>query len=155
MVAAPPRPRRFAAAPAAPHSKLVCFRVGGWRVGLSVDEVLGMFQSLPLIPTADAACAGEVQLPLGRVSVIDLRQQIGLARESERLLPTIVLVELRGELTALAVDLADEVIAVHPRAFLTQDLSALPLPARARTVTRYGDVFWLNLDELIAAPNAF
>jgi len=154
MVAAPPRPRRFAAAPVSPHSKLVCFRVGGWRVGLTVDEVLGMFQSMPLIPTADPDCAGEIQLPLGRVPVIDLRHRIGLTRGGERLLPAIVLVELRGEPTALAVDLADEVIAVHPRAFLTQDLSALPLPARARTVTRNGDVFWLNLNELYAAPFA-
>lgn len=154
MVAAPPRPRRAAAAPSAPLSKLVCFRLGSWRMGLTVDEIRGMFLSLPLIPTSEPAYAGEVQLPLGRVPVIDLRQQIGSRKSTDSLLPTVVLVELRGEPVALVVDLADEVIPVHPRALLKHDLSASPLPARARTVTRYGDVFWLNLNELVSTPSA-
>lgn len=153
MVAAPPRPRRSAAAPSAPSSKLVCFRLGGWRIGLTVDEVRGMFLGLPLIPTSDPAFAGEVQLPVGRVPVLDLRQQIGSKKSADGLLPTVVLVELHEELVALIVDFADEVIPVHPRALLKHDLSASPLPARARTVTRYGDVFWLNLNALTSTPS--
>lgn len=123
-------------------------------MGLTVDEVRGMFLSLPLIPTSDPAYAGEVQLPLGRIPVIDLRQQIGSKRPADGLLPTVVLVERHEELIALVVDLADEVITIHPRALLKHDLSASPLPARARTVTRYGDVFWLNLNELVSTPSA-
>ncbi|MCL4305241.1 chemotaxis protein CheW [bacterium] len=148
MVSAPPIRRRPAAAPAAPPTKLVCFRLGGWRVGLTVDEVRGLFVGLPLIPTSNPDYSGEVQLAFGRVPVLDMRHVIGTENSHRNGSATIALVDTVDGPLGLAFDHADEVIPVHPRAWLHQELSVAPLPVRARTVTRYGDVFWLNLDKL-------
>jgi len=145
MVAAPPRPNRRAAAPAAPSTKLVCFRLGSWRYALSVDEIQGLFTGLPLIPNTEQGYSGLVQLAQGRVPVMDLRKHT----DGSTILPTVALVENFGEPLALVFDFADEVIPVNPRGLLNTELACSPLPARARTVTKYGDVFWLNIRELI------
>ena len=145
MVAAPPRPNRRAAAPALPNTKLVCFRLGSWRYALSVDEIQGLFTGLPLIPNTEHGYSGLVQLSQGRVPVKDLRKDSA----NRSMLPTVALIDHQGEPLALVFDLADEVIPVNPRGLLNTELECSPLPARARTVTRYGDVFWLNIRELI------
>ena len=148
MVAEPPRARRRAAAPSAPATKLVCFRLGSWRYALSVDEVCGMFSHLPLIPNTEQGYSGLVQLADGRVPVLDLRHSKG---DNESLLPSVVVVERYGDKFALVFDLADEVIPVSPRGLLHSDLESVPLPSRARTVSRYGDVFWLDVNELVGS----
>ncbi|NUO18861.1 chemotaxis protein CheW [bacterium] len=146
MVASPPRPGRRAAAAASPNTKLVCFRLGSWRYALGVEEIQGLFSSVPLIPNTEEGYSGLVQLAQGRVPVIDLRR---CSASDTTILPTVALVENQGETLGLVFDLADEVIPVHGRGLLNTDLECSPLPARARTVTRYGDVFWLNVSELI------
>lgn len=147
MVAQPPRTSRRAAAQALPATKLVCFRLGSWRYALAVDEIKGLFNALPLIPNTEQGYSGMVQLAQERVPVLDLRKH-EVTTADETLLPTIALVERHGEALALVFDLADEVIPVNPRGLIHTDLACSPLPARARTVTRYGDVFWLNVNEL-------
>lgn len=146
MVASPPRHGRRAAA-SSPNTKLVCFRLGSWRYALDVEEIHGLFSSLPLIPNTEEGYSGMVQLAQGRVPVLDLRRNEVSAGSS--ILPAVALVDNHGESLALVFDLADEVIPVNGRGLLNSDLDCSPLPARARTVTRYGDVFWLNVPELI------
>ena len=145
MVAAPPRPNRRAAAPAAPSTKLVCFRLGIWRYALIVDEIQGLFTGLPLIPNTEQGYSGLVQLAQGRVPVMDLRKH---ANQSATL-PTVALVEYHGESLALVFDLADSFIPVKQRGLLNTELACSPMPARTRTVTRYADVFWLTIRDRI------
>lgn len=150
MLSAPPRQIRRAAAAASPPSKHVCFRVGSWRFALAVDEILGLYTGLPLIPSTDLRCSGLVQLPQGRVPVIDLRAP---AHQSH-ILPALALVENHGQSVALAFDFADEVLPVQARGWIAHNLEACPLPARGRTITRHGDVFWLNVHDLMSRMSA-
>jgi chemotaxis signal transduction protein len=147
MVAAPPRPVRRVAAVPAPAAKLVCFRLASWRFALAVDEVVGLYNNLPLIPNTEPGYAGLVQLKYGRIPVIDLRKSIGCEVEST-ILPAVAVIERYGENIGLVFDHPDEVIPVSPRGLLLFDLESAPLPARARAITRNGDVFWLNVHEL-------
>lgn len=138
--------RRIAASPA-PATKLVCFRLASWRFALAVDEVVGLHNNLPLIPSTVPGFAGLVQLKYCRIPVIDLRASIGHGIHTT-ILPAVAVVERYGKQIGLVFDHPDEVIAVSPRGLLLFDLEAAPLPARARTTTRHGDVFWLNVSEL-------
>ncbi|MCB1059950.1 MAG: chemotaxis protein CheW [Calditrichaeota bacterium] len=151
MVAAPPRPSRRAAASPAPATKLVCFRLASWRFALGVDEVVGLHNNLPLIPNTEQGFAGLVQLKYDRIPVIDLRTKLSNTAD-ESLLPAVAVVERFGQRIGLVFDHPDEVISVSPRGLLLFDLEIAPLPARARTTTRNGDVFWLNVNEL-TKPN--
>jgi len=112
-----------------------------------VDEIIGLYSDLPLIPNTEMGFEGLVQLKHGRFPVLDLRKQPRPSNQPT-LLPTLAVVEWHQEQIALVFDLADEVIPVNSRGLLNTDLQCSPLPARARTVTRQGDVFWLNLNEL-------
>lgn len=149
MVAAPPRPGRRAAAPSAAPSKYVCFRAGTWRYALAVDEIHGLYTGLPLIPSTEEGCTGVVQLPLGRIPVLDLRP---VSRQSENL-PSLALVVSQQQTVALVFEHADEVLPVQQRGWLSHSLDIAPLPSRARTITPRGDVFWLNVQEVIAKMN--
>lgn len=117
---------------------------------MTVDEVHGMFVGMPLIPTSKQGYSFEVQIATGRVPVRDLRGELMPQKNTSQELATVALVETWDGLIGLAFDHADEVIPVNPRAWAHHELDAFPFPARARSITRHGDVFWLDLKQLTA-----
>ncbi|MCC6476287.1 chemotaxis protein CheW [bacterium] len=149
MLVAPPRTSYQTRRNSGSALKLVCFRLGSFRYALAVDEVFGVYTSTPLIPDSRVDASGLIQLPQGRVPLIDLRAENSPSRrEFGSLVPVAALVSVHGREIALAFDVADEVISVTARGLMNTELGVAPLPAKARAITRWGDVFWLDLNQM-------
>ncbi len=120
----------------------VTFVLGGTDYAVEVDEIHGIYHSLPVIPTPDAPpyIEGEVQLVHRRIPVVNLRRFAGMHdAQSLRSPHWILIVEHREGPVGIVVDKVSEVVKLTPASLtISEDTAPGPVGEYVMAVAKHG-----------------
>lgn len=134
--------------------RCVNFKLEGERFGVDVLKVREVLTSpeMTSVPGASSACIGVINLRGRILTVVDLRQLLGLPACSEAQSEHLLVVEQGDRMLGLLVDSVGEVMNIDPDAETTTNTSG-PNQTDATLIvhTPQGFVALLDLDQILGA----
>ncbi|RZO83229.1 chemotaxis protein CheW [Oceanococcus atlanticus] len=135
-----------------PSTGFVCFMLAGQCYGVAVSGVREVLRPCEVawVPGAPGACLGVINLRGHIVSVVDLRQVLGLAQDESSAANRLLVIDYDDSMLALKVDrvlelinIADEEIEATPR------MNQTPIPLEGVVTRPQGPLFLLSPADLV------